>query len=293
MDVHRSGPSPLTADLSIDTLPVPATDPLLLDRQRALGFPPLCIDVRKPPAFIADDRMLPGAIRRDPDRLDDWWRGLPPGRSVVVYCVHGHEVSRGGAAALRRHGVDAAYLTGGIEGWKLRGLPTRKRLDAPGSGASLWATRERPKIDRIACPWLVLRFVDPEARFLFVPATQVFSVARETGAIPFDIPGAEPYTHVGARCSFDAFVGRFEIDDPALLRMAEIIRGADTGHLDLAPEAAGLLALSLGLSVRFGSDDHGLLAAGLPLYDALYAACRFAANETHQWTPAADAAVVR
>jgi hypothetical protein len=147
-----------------------------------------------------------------------------------------------------------------------------------------WVTRERPKIDRIACPWLILRFIDREAEFLYVPASQVLPVAAHSGATPYDIPGVE-MSHVGELCSFDAFLGKHGLDDPALLQLATIVRGADTSRLDLAPQSAGLYALSLGLS-RVFADDHEMLRHGLVMYDALYAWCRSCQGETHQWPPA-------
>lgn len=146
-----------------------------------------------------------------------------------------------------------------------------------------WVTRERPKIDRIACPWLVARFIDPAAEFLFVPPAEVLKVAQATGAIPYDIPGVE-LSHVGERCSFDAFLAKYKLDAPALQQLATIVRGADTSRLDLAPQCAGLYAISLGLSHVF-ADDHALLAHGLVMYDALYAWCRQGQGETHAWPP--------
>ena len=146
-----------------------------------------------------------------------------------------------------------------------------------------WITRERPKVDRIACPWLISRFIDDEAEFLFVPATDVGPLARETGATPFDVDGVE-LTHVGAKCSFDAFLEKYELTDPALFELARIVRGADTARLDLAPECAGLLAVSLGLSRLFG-DDHQQLHHGFVVYDALYRWQREAREETHTWNP--------
>ena len=148
-----------------------------------------------------------------------------------------------------------------------------------------WVTRERPNIDRIACPWLVRRFVEPDAEFLYVPTERVFEVAKETGATPYDIPGADPFSHVGELCSFDAFIEHYGLDDPALRRLAVIVRGADTARHDLAPEASGLHAISMGLSANI-SDDHAMLEQGMVIYDALYAWCRGAAGEIHNWTPA-------
>ena len=146
-----------------------------------------------------------------------------------------------------------------------------------------WITRERPKIDRIACPWLVARFIDPQADFLFVPPAEVLRVAAETGAIPYDIPGVE-LTHDGELCSFDAFLKKYGLHNPALQHLAVIVRGADTSRLDLSPESAGLFALSLGLSKTF-ADDHEMLAHGLVMYDALYAWCQHCQGESHNWPP--------
>ena len=147
-----------------------------------------------------------------------------------------------------------------------------------------WVTRERPKIDRIACPWLILRFIDAQAQFHYVPADRVLAMAQETGAIPYDIPGVE-LTHVGELCSFDAFLKRYRLADPALLHLAVIVRGADTSRLDLTPQSAGLYAISLGLSAIL-TDDHEMLSHGLVMYDALYAWCAKLQKETHAWPPA-------
>jgi hypothetical protein len=147
-----------------------------------------------------------------------------------------------------------------------------------------WVTRERPKIDRIACPWLILRFIDAQAQFHYVPADQVVALAKQTGAIPYDIPGVE-LTHVDELCSFDAFLERYQLDDPALSQLAVIIRGADTSRLDLAPQSAGLYAISLGLSATI-ANDHEMLRHGLVMYDALYAWCKTLQGETHAWPPA-------
>jgi hypothetical protein len=150
-----------------------------------------------------------------------------------------------------------------------------------------WVTRERPKIDRIACPWLIARFVDRQPEFLYVPSEQVLQVARETGATPYDVPDVE-LSHVGELCSFDAFLRKYQLDEPELRELALIVRGADTARLDLAPQAAGLLALSLGLSALF-KDDHEMLRHGMVIYDALYAWLKEARDETHGWPPQAQA----
>jgi hypothetical protein len=146
-----------------------------------------------------------------------------------------------------------------------------------------WVTRERPKIDRIACPWLIARFIDSAPEFLYVPAGDVLKISAETGATPYDIPGVE-MSHVGELCSFDAFLAKYELTDPALHQLALIVRGADTSRLDLTPQSAGLYAISLGLSRHF-SYDHAMLAHGMVMYDALYAWCREGREETHQWPP--------
>ena len=146
-----------------------------------------------------------------------------------------------------------------------------------------WITRERPKIDRIACPWLIARFIDQTPEFLFVPTGDVLRVAGETGAIPYDIPDVE-LSHVGELCSFDAFLKKYRLTDPALQQLAAIVRGADTSRLDLAPQAPGLYAISLGLSYNF-SDDQDMLKHGRVMYDALYAWCLYCQSEPHGWPP--------
>ena len=244
---------------------------------------PVLIDVRRDDAFAADERMLVSARRWPPEQIGQWGHNLTGGRPVVVYCAHGHEVSQRAATVLRGAGIDARYLEAGITGWAELGLPLRKKVaDASGS----WVTRERPKIDRIACPWLIRRFIDPEASFLYVPTERVFDVAATTGATAYDIPGSEPFSHDGELCSFDAFLRVYDIRDPALDTLAVIVRGADTARLDLAPQAAGLAALSLGLSANF-PNDHAMLEHGLVMYDAFYAWCRSCQGEIHNWTPVA------
>jgi len=146
-----------------------------------------------------------------------------------------------------------------------------------------WVTRERPKIDRIACPWLIAKFIDKEPEFLYVPSGDVLRVANETGAIPYDIPGVE-FSHVGELCSFDAFLKKYDLTDPALQQLAGIIRGADTSRLDLTPQSAGLYAISLGLSHTF-RNDHEMLEHGMVMYDALYAWCKDCQKESHNWPP--------
>lgn len=240
---------------------------------------PLILDVRREAAWQESGSALPWSLRREPERIAEWLGGLELGRPVVTYCAHGHEVGHDAATALTAAGYHACYLEGGIAAWERAGLSLAERPGAP----SLWVTRERPKIDRIACPWLIRRFIDADARFLFVPPARVLATARQTGATPFDVPDVA-FSHDGERCSFDAFVKRHGIDDEAVVELAAIVRGADTGRLELAPQAAGLLAVSLGLSARF-DDDHEALRHGLLIYDALYAWLRKARSESHGWPP--------
>ena len=248
---------------------------------------PLIFDVRKAPAFDAASRVIAGAIRLLPDRVSDAVPRLAPDRSVVVYCVHGHEVSQGAARALRESGVDACYLEGGIAAWEQAGLPVMARLPECGlpatpTRASRWVTRERPKIDRIACPWLIRRFIDPTAEFIYVPADSVIAAAQAQDAIPYDVPDVR-FSHRGADgelCSFDALIADLALNDPCLLDLARIVRGADTGKPDLTAQSAGLLAISLGLSHNF-PDDHVMLEHGMVLYDALYAWVKSAKAEVH------------
>jgi rhodanese-related sulfurtransferase len=246
---------------------------------------PLIVDVRKSEAVAAANGLIPGAILRDPHDTDTWRFDGDP-RTIVIACVHGHQRSQMAAAQLRARGLDARVLEGGYDAWQAAGLPLTDRTAiarfAP-RPPSLWVTRRRPKIDRIACPWLIRRFIDPQARFLFVDPPQVAAVAQETGAIPFDIEGVE-LSHEGERCSFDTLLKVFGLEsEPSLARLALIVRGADTARPDLAPEAAGLHAVSLGLSALAGDDDHGLLQSGFAIYDALFAWLRFASSERHNW----------
>lgn len=248
----------------------------LRDRLRG-DKPPLLIDVRREPRWRAAPDQIRGALRRDPERVAEWTQTLPAGADVVVYCVHGHEVSQNTARA-----IGARFLEGGIELWRAEGGELQSK---PEGGSTRWVTRERPKIDRIACPWLVSRFVDPAAEFLYVPPEDVLATARAREAAPYDVPDVE-FSHAGELCSFDAFVGHYRLRDPALDELARIVRGADTGRPDLAPQSAGLLAISLGLSRNF-ADDHAMLAQGMVVYDALYSWCKRGKDETHTWNPEA------
>jgi rhodanese-related sulfurtransferase len=240
---------------------------------------PLVLDVRRAPAFDKAESLIASAMRRAPDDVQAWRRALPANRPVVACCVHGHEVSQGVAAALRAAGIDATYLEGGIETWNAGSFPTMSKRAVDGGGK--WVTREHPKIDRIACPWLIHRFLDPNAEFIYVPTNRVMAVAKETGGTAYDIDGVE-FTHEGERCSFDTILRIRGIKEPALDHLATIVRGADTSRHDLSPQCAGLFAISLGLSANF-PDDHEMLKHGMVIYDALYAWCRKLQSETHNW----------
>jgi rhodanese-related sulfurtransferase len=244
---------------------------------------PIVLDVRRAAAYRESGDTLAGALRRDPEAVESWLKTLPRASSVVVYCVHGREVSQNVAQVLEGHGIHTRYLEGGIETWKEKDGP----LDHKPVGADTrWVTRERPKIDRIACPWLISRFVDRGAEFLYVPTKQVRDTAKARDAIPYDVPDVH-FTHDGELCSFDTFIKHYRLGaDPALQRLALIVRGADTAKLDLAPQAPGLAAVSLGLS-RIFPDDHEMLKHGMVLYDALYAWCKEGQDEVHTWNPEA------
>jgi rhodanese-related sulfurtransferase len=260
----------------------PVSAEVLLARMTA--FPgPVVLDVRREPVYAAADRSLPGALRRDPEALLGWAGQLEPLRPVVAVCAFGHNVSHDVAEALSDRGFDATYLDGGIAAWTALGFPLAPKPAA----ASVWVTRARPKVDRVACPWFIRRFMDPDARFVFVPPRDVTRVAAQSGGTAFDIPGA-PYTHADEtadeRCTFDAFVARHRPDDPALSRLASIVRGADTSRPQLHPAAAGLFATALGMSALV-ADDAMLLRTAFPLYDALYLWCRDLQEEVHAWPP--------
>jgi rhodanese-related sulfurtransferase len=252
---------------------------------RLVGTPdaPLIIDVRIEEDWAADPRLLPAAIRRDHRQVADWAPGFA-GRTVTVVCQRGAKLSQGVAAWLRHAGARAETLEGGFEAWRDAGallvqaekLPPRDAL-----GRTVWVTRSRPKIDRIACPWLIRRFVDAGAVFLFVAPAEVGAVAERFGATPFDSEGVF-WSHRGPQCSFDVMLEELGLASPALTRLAAIVRAADTATLDAAPEAAGLLAASLGLS-RMYRDDLAQLDAAMGLYDAFHRWARDAVGETHNW----------
>lgn len=252
---------------------------------RLIGTPncPALIDVRTDEDFTSDPRLIPGSVRRPHDRVQEWGTSIT-NPSVVVACHGGKKLSEGVAAWLRQIGTPAEALEGGHEAWIAMGLPVVPATKIPpldAAGRTVWVTRSRPKIDRIACPWLIRRFVDSQAAFLYVAPQEVVAVGERFASTPFDIENVF-WSHRGDLCTFDVMVEEFGLATEPLLRLATIVRAADTARLDLAPEAAGLLAVSLGLS-RMYSDDLAQLEAGMLLYDAFYRWCRDATDETHNW----------
>ncbi|MGZ5148976.1 MAG: chromate resistance protein ChrB domain-containing protein [Burkholderiales bacterium] len=250
---------------------------------RLIGLPgqSALIDVRTEREFTADPRFIPAATRHDFLSLRSW-AGQYAGKSVIVYCQDGLTHSQGVAALLRQEGIDAQTLEGGLDAW--RGdhqllVDAGKLPHRDDAGRTVWVTRARPKIVRIACPWLIRRFVDPHAVFLLVAHSQVHAVAKQFNATPFDVDNVF-WSDRGNKCTFDAMVEELGLGTEPLSRLAVIVRGADTGRLDLAPQSAGLLAASLGYSRMF-RDDLAQLEAAMALYDAFYRWCRDATEETH------------
>jgi rhodanese-related sulfurtransferase len=244
---------------------------------------PVLVDVRIDEDFEADPNFIPGAVRRSHADVAEWAPGLS-GQTVVAICRKGEKLSEGVAAWLRHAGASANILDGGTEAWAKENLPLVPASRIPprdSQGRTVWVTRARPKIDRIACPWLIRRFVDPSAVFLFVTASEVENVAERFGAVPFDVENVH-WSHRAELCTFDVMIEEFGLGTEALRRLGTIVRAADTDRLDLSPEAPGLLAASLGLS-RIFSDDLEQLEAGMLLYDAFYRWCRDATAETHNW----------
>lgn len=250
---------------------------------RLLGTPqaPQVIDVCIDEDFHDDPYLIPTARRCRHGQIGNLAPDLT-GQYTVVVCQKGKKLSHGAASVLRAAGVRAEVLEGGMFAWRDSGLPripaTALPAEVPGSR---WVTRWRPKIDRIACPWLIRRFVDPNAKFLYVPPAEVTEVAAKFNATAFDTLDAS-WGHDGGRCTFDAMIAGFGLSTPALEQMAVVVRAADTNNHDLAPEAAGLLAFSVGLS-RAYRDDLAQLEVGMTLYDALYRWARDGKDETHDW----------
>lgn len=254
---------------------------------KLIGLPqaPAIVDVRIDEDFDALPRLVPGSVRRSHNDVMDWAAQYRD-RKLVIICHKGEKLSQGTAALLRSQGIDAETLEGGFVKWDQTKTLRIQHTVLPSrdvQGRTRWVTRARPKIDRIACPWLIRRFIDPDAVFMFVAPSEVTKVADKFDAAPFDIEDTF-WSHRGEDCTFDTMVKEFGLLSPALDRLATIVRGADTNRLDLAPESAGLLAASLGYS-RMYKDDLEQLDASMVLYDALYRWCRDATNETHDWPP--------
>jgi rhodanese-related sulfurtransferase len=265
---------------------MPSTNSISVDKLlRLVGTPhcPALVDVRTDEDYDSNPQLIPSSTRRNHVNPSTW-AGEFVGRSAIVVCQKGAKLSEGAAAWLRHAGVPADTLENGFEGWSKAGLPLVTATKMPpldSQGRTVWVTRSRPKVDRIACPWLVRRFIDPRAVFLFVAPAEVEGVAERFAATPFDVEGVF-WSHRGQACTFDVMVEEFGLATEPLLRLAAMVRGADTGRMDAAPQAAGLLAASLGLS-RMYSDDLAQLDAGMTLYDAFYRWCRDATEETHTW----------
>jgi len=252
---------------------------------RLLGTPaaPTIVDVRRDEDFARDSSLIPTAFRHPFNQMSLLLPELGESK-VTVVCEDGKALSQGAAAMLRAQGIAAEALEGGKRAWREAGeitIPSAKVPRPQGSTKSLWVTRQRPKIDRIACPWLIRRFVDARAQFLFVPPADVLVVAEDLRATPFDVEGVF-WSHRGARCTFDTMIEEFGLDTEPLNRIADVVRGADTNRHEIAPQAAGLLAISLGLSRMF-RDDLEQLEAGMLLYDCLYRWARDAVDEGHDW----------
>jgi len=241
---------------------------------------PVLIDLREEAT-----ELIPAALPRRAEQMIEWAGGLS-GTSVVVACEGGGERGAGVAAYLRSEGISAEMLDGGFAAWRAAGLPLVDAAKLPKrdeQGRTTWVTRARPKVDRIACPWLIRRFIDPRAVFLFVAPAEVAGVAERFGAAPFDVEGVF-WGHRGELCTFDVMVDELGLAGFAGLgRLAAVVRGADNGTLDLTPQSAGLAAASLGLS-RMHNEDQAQLEDGMILYDALYRWCRDAIEETHDAT---------
>ena len=244
---------------------------------------PALLDVRPDEDWRREQRLIPGAVRRDATDVAAWAPTFT-GRGTIVICGTGGSVGHGVGAWLRHAGVAAEVLEGGHAAWTAAGLPTVPEGKLPPrdhKGRTVWVTRSRPKVDRVACPWLIRRFVDPSAVFLFVAPAEVTAVAERFGGAPLDIEDTF-WSHRGDRCTFDTMVEELGLSTEPLERLATMVRGADTGRLDLMPEAAGLLAVSLGLS-RIHAGDLEQVDAGMAIYNALYRWCRDATGETHNW----------
>ncbi len=252
---------------------------------RLIGTPesPVIVDVRIDQDFDDDPQFIPTAFRHEFNDVETLAPNLT-NRPVVIYCQKGKKISQGAAALLRDRGIQTEILVGGHFGWRDAGqplVPAEKLPPVNSQNRTVWVTRHRPKIDRIACPWLIRRFIDPHAQFLFVSPSEVMDVAEKFNATPFEVEGVF-WTHRGDQCTFDTMIEEFDLKTEPLLHLATIVRGADTDRHELAPQSAGLLAASLGLS-RMYRDDLVQLNESMVIYDAFYRWCRDATDEGHDW----------
>lgn len=250
---------------------------------RLIGTPhaPVIIDVRIEEDFNAAPQILPTAVRCSHTNIASIIPTLDNER-VVIYCQKGKKIAQGAGAILRARGINAETLQGGFVAWHADNqplVPVKAIQNTNDLNGSVWVSKHRPKIDRIACPWLIRRFIDPKAQFLYVSASEVMDVAEKFNATPFDVAGAA-WGHRGDYCTFDVMLEGFALQTKPLLHLAKIVRGADTDNVAIAPESAGLLAVSLGLS-RLYRDDIEQLNAGMLIYDAFYRWARDATNEQH------------
>ena len=263
---------------------MPAPDEITPQQlNRLIGTPecPEIVDVSMEGDFNEDPYLVPGSWRHPHTDAPGLVAKLNGVRAVII-CQKGRKLSQGMAAWLASEGVDARYLQGGMYGWRDTSGTTRIPFELLNNSelyGPVWVTRHRPKIDRIACPWLIRRFVDRRARFLFVSPSQVQDIATRYDAISFDVENTF-WSHDGDACTFDKMIEQFQLDNLALACMAKVVRGADTNRHDLHPACAGLHALSVGLS-RQHRNDQAQLTAGLPVYDALYRWARDGQDETH------------
>jgi rhodanese-related sulfurtransferase len=263
---------------------MPSTTEITVSQlSRLIGLPhtPIIIDVRPDEHFATDPTLIPAARRREARAVADWASDYAD-QSVIIVCRDGLQLSQGVSAWMRSQNIDGQTLEGGFVAWRADehlAVPASKLPPRNGQGRTLWVTRARPKVVRIACPWLIRRFIDTEAAFLYVAPSEVMAVANRFQATPFDVRGAF-WDDRANKCTFDVMIEEFDLDSDALARLAEIVRGADTGRLDLTPQSSGLLAASLGYS-RMYRDDLAQLEAAMALYDAFYRWCRDAVNETH------------
>ncbi len=251
---------------------------------RLIGVPdrPALIDIRIDEDFALDPPLIPGSRRHVFNQIEDWIDAYRTLKTIII-CHKGKKLSQGVAALFRASGIESETLEGGFSAWAEAGQLLVKPdviTERDRQNRTLWVTKARPKIDRIACPWLIRRFIDPGARFLFVKESEVLQVSQKFNATPFDIEGCF-WSHRGEKCSFDMMIDTFDLHSPALDHLARIIRGADTGRLELAPQSAGLLAASLGYS-RMYRNDLEQLENAMGLYDALYRWCRDATGESHE-----------